>query len=218
VNAQAVRPALEAVDHLLLGVNDLQHGMAWFRKKTGVEAAVGGAHPGRGTHNALAALGGRHYLEIIAPDPAQPPDNLRMKLRELDEPRLITWAAATTDIDGLAKRIAAQGHIDAVPQDGSRSRPDGGVLQWRTLALSSELARPPIGPVPFFIEWAAGSAHPSQDAPKGCGLTAFRLEHPAAADLHAALAALGIEAVVRRAVDVRLIATLTTPKGEVELT
>lgn len=217
MSAHTGTSALAAVDHLLLGTSDLERGIAWFKEKTGVEAAIGGVHPGRGTHNALAALGGWQYLEIIAPDPAQPPENLRMTLLELDEPRLITWAAATTDIDGLAERLAAQGRTDAVPQGGSRTTPRGGRLRWRTLALASELARPPIGPVPFFIQWAAGCAHPSQDAPKGCRLAAFHFEHPAAADLRAALATLGIDAVVRPAAEIRLIATLTTPEGEVEL-
>ena len=205
------------LDHLLLGVDDLDRGIAWFADLTGVTAAVGGSHPGRGTRNALAALGGRQYLEIIAPDPAQPGDNLRMNLRSLREPRLITWAAATSDIDTLAKRIHEQFHFDATPQDGSRARPDGRVLKWRTLAIPSDFAESVANPIPFFIEWGHGSVHPSLDAPIGCELTAFEFEHPNAKGLEATLAALGITGIVRQAPMSRLVATIDTPRGRIVL-
>jgi glyoxalase-like protein len=206
------------LDHLLLGVDDLDRGIAWFAELTGVTAGVGGSHPGRGTRNALAALGGQRYLEIIAPDPAQPADNLRLNLRSLREPRPITWAAATSDIDTLAKRIHEQFHLDAIPQDGSRARPDGRVLKWRTLAIQSDFAESVVNPIPFFIEWGQGSVHPSHDAPIGCDLTAFEFEHPNAKRLEATLAALGITGIVRPAPMVRLVATIDTPKGRIVLT
>lgn len=216
MSAQRSVPALSALDHLLLGTNDLDRGIAWFEEKTGVRAAIGGAHPGRGTRNALATLQKRQYVEIIAPDPGQPPENLRMNLRSLTEPRLITWAAATTDIDGLAARISRQGRR-AAPRDGSRARPDGGVLRWRTLAIDTGLASAVVDPVPFFIEWGAGSAHPSEDAPKGCELTAFDFEHPDPRSVESALGTLGIDAAVRQAPEARLVATLTTRRGRVVL-
>jgi catechol 2,3-dioxygenase-like lactoylglutathione lyase family enzyme len=209
--------ALASLDHLLLGTSDLDRGIAWFEEKTGVRAAVGGAHPGRGTRNALAGLGG-HYLEIIAPDPAQPPESLQMNVRGLREPRLIAWAALATDIDALTKRIRQAGGSTAGPRDGSRARPDGRVLTWRTLAVYAGLADAQVDPVPFFIEWSRGSAHPSEDAPRGCAITSFELEHPNPARLQKTLATLGIDAAVRRGTHAALRAAIETPKGTVVLT
>ena len=74
-----------------------------------------------------------------------------------------------------------------------------------------------IEPIPFFIEWAADSLHPSQDSPKGCALRAFEIEHPNSAGVTALLAKLGIEAKVKPGEGVRLTATLRTPKGNARL-
>ncbi|MCI0657859.1 MAG: VOC family protein, partial [Acidobacteria bacterium] len=74
-----------------------------------------------------------------------------------------------------------------------------------------------VEPIPFFIEWAADSLHPSQDSPTGCALQSFEIEHPDPAGVIDALKGLGIEAQVKPARKVTLNATLKTPKGEVEL-
>jgi len=215
--AEQLVTAHAAVDHLLLGVSDLDRGIAEIERITGVKAAIGGSHPGVGTRNALISLGGKQYLEIIAPDPTQAAYNFHIDVRTLIQPRLITWAALTTDIGATAKQARESGYQIFGPRDGSRERPDGKVLKWKTLGVLTKFGFQSVEPIPFFIEWASDSAHPSQDSPKGCELEAFEIEHPNPVSVIGALKGLGIEAEVRQGKNVRLMATLKTPKGNVEL-
>ena len=214
----AAMPALSAVDHLLLGAADLDRGIRWVEERTGVRPAVGGTHPGRGTRNALLSLGGKRYLEVIAPDPAQTTYTFQIDVRTLKEPRLITWAAGSTDIDALARRAKTAGRNVIGPSDGSRARPDGTLLRWRTLGVPSALATNGVEPIPFFIQWAADSVHPSTDSPGGCTLTTFRIVHPNPAAVRAVLTAFDIDADVQAGSAAALHASLTTPKGTLALT
>jgi Glyoxalase-like domain len=201
------------LDHILLGVSDLERGIAWVEQRTGVRAAVGGVHPGRGTRNALFALGPRHYLEIIAPDPKQPGIGMYDRLSAMNEPRLFDWAVHTGDIAAAAKQAVAVGFAIDGPRDGSRARPDGKTLHWKSFNLKDDRG----GLLPFFIEWGRDSLHPSEDAPKGCTLKRFWLESPAEGKLARECKSLGLEVAVERADKARLRAVIATPKGEVEL-
>jgi hypothetical protein len=169
-----------ALDHILLGCNDLQRGIDFVFQHIGALAMFGGVHPGRGTQNALISLGepprqpsGR-YLEIIAPDPQQLGAPDIYGLQKLSEPRLVGWAVRPPDIQALANRLAAEGIAAEGPTPGSRKRPDGGLLQWKALRLKDDAS----GLLPFFIEWSADSPHPSASAPRGCHLDRFEILTP----------------------------------------
>ena len=214
---QRLIPATNAVDHLLLGTSDLDQGTAWVEKTTAVKAVAGGSHPGVGTRNALLSLGGKQYLEIIAPDPAQTAYNFQIEIRKLATPRLITWAAVATDIQAVAKRAREAGHQIFGPRDGARARPDGKVLKWKTMGVMNTLGVQGVEPIPFFIEWSADSLHPSQDSPQGCRLLSIELAHPDPSAVRQLLEKLGIAIEVKPANEARLRATVDTPKGKVVL-
>jgi Glyoxalase-like domain len=167
------------LDHILLGCSDLDHGIDFVEKHTGVRAAFGGVHPGRGTRNALLSLGERHYLEIIAPDPQQAGAPDHYGLLKLTEPRLVGWAAHPGDLDQFAKRLRNANIAFDGPNPGLRKRPDGRLLQWKTLNLKDDHS----GLLPFFIEWSADTVHPSVDAPAGCSMSGFGLITPSDSDL-----------------------------------
>lgn len=212
--ARAAAAALQ-VDHLMFGASNLDKGIGYLEQRTGVRATFGGQHPNRGTQNALLSLGSRQYLEIIAPDPAQAEvrgDRVDV-LRSLAEPRLLTWAAGTTDIQSVERRVVAAGYESGGIAPGSRKRPDAVLLEWRSFTAKGHDG----DVVPFFIEWSSASAHPATDSPKGCALLELRLEHPTPDTVNRLLEAMGLEIRATRGTLPRLLARLRTPKGEVEL-
>src|SRR5271157_1541943 len=167
------------LDHILLGSSDLDEGIAFVKKHTGVTAAFGGVHPGRGSRNALLSLGEKHYLEIIAPDPAQPGSPDHYDLRKLTAPRLVGWAAHPCDLNLFAARLRNANLAFDGPTPGSRKRPDGRLLQWKTLNLQDDQS----SLLPFFIEWSSDTVHPSVDAPPGCKILRFDFGAPNDAEI-----------------------------------
>jgi catechol 2,3-dioxygenase-like lactoylglutathione lyase family enzyme len=211
--AESEGPSL--LDHILLGAPDLQAGIDFVENRTGVRAAFGGVHPSRGTQNALLALGERHYLEIIAPDPAQPgvKNPLASNLHSLAEPRLVGWAAHPGSVTLFAEKLRAAGIKFEGPTPGSRKRPDGRLLQWQTLTLADADS----GLLPFFIEWGKDSVHPSVDAPKGCSLLNFAAETPDPEKLAATLKTLNLDLLVKKGEKPRLHAVISGPKGSLDV-
>jgi hypothetical protein len=205
----------EDVDHIMWGARDLDEGIAFIEAKTGVKAVFGGVHPNRGTRNALVSLGKGQYLEILSLDPAQPgvKDERTSELAQLNAPRILTWAAGTRDIEALDTRLRAGGFETSGVAPGSRAKPDGTLLKWKTLAVGGH----DHDLVPFVIEWDPSSTHPSADSPAGCAIQDLRLEHPDPAKINRFLEAMGLHVRASLGARPRVTALLSTPKGEVEL-
>jgi hypothetical protein len=129
-----------AVDHLVVGAAHLDEGVHWLAERLGVAPVPGGVHEGFGTRNALLGLG-TQYLEVLAPDPAQPDatSSLAESVRALEHPTLLTVAIAKHDL------------TNPVPM--SRLRPDGVLLHWELQFTETPL---------FFIDW--------KDSPRPSGL------------------------------------------------
>jgi hypothetical protein len=202
------------LDHILLGCNDLDKGIAFVKESTGVRAAFGGVHPGAGTRNALLSLGENRYLEIIAPDPKQPASADSRDLRKLEDPILVGWAAHPGDIEAFAARLKQEGIAATGPNPGSRKRPDGRVLHWKTLGLKDDAA----GLLPFFIEWNGDSLHPSVDSPQGCGLLTFEAFTPKPDELWRKATELRLDLPISEARGASLHAVIAGPKGQLDVT
>ena len=200
-------------DHLLWGAAALDVAIEALAERTGVRATPGGQHPDLGTHNAVATLGRKRFLELIAPDPTLQPGALAGRLAGRKAPALIMWAARTPSAAATAARAEAEGYQAAVIE-GHRRRPDGTVVRWTNVFVSGHGAGTLI---PFFVEWQ-GRSHPADDGAPGLRLQAFRAETPQAEALRAVLQALDVQLTVRDAPVARLVAVLDTPRGKIELT
>jgi hypothetical protein len=207
-----IREAKDAFDHILLGASDLDAGIRWVEERTGVRAKFGGSHPGGGTRNALVSLGSLHYLEIIAPDPAQAGAADTRDLRKLASPRIIQWAIHTEDIAAAKRAADAAGIKTTGPKPGSRQRPDGKLLRWQMLGIEENT---PL--VPFFIQWEPGSPHPSSDSPQLGTVKSLRFETPQPDELRRILHGAGIEADIRKSDSPRIVLAVQTAKGEIEM-
>lgn len=207
--------AVPTVDHLVYATPDLTRGAEELNDLLGVRASPGGQHLGLGTRNALIALGPDTYIEIIAPDPAQPapPIPRWFGIDELEHSRLVTWAAKGTDLEQLRASAARIGIPLGAVKRGSRRRPDGVELSWELTDPRASIAD---GVVPFFIDWGR-SPHPAQSATKGASLVALRAEHPDSHGVQRMLQQLGLSVTVESGTRAALIATIDCPRGRVEV-
>ena len=202
------------IDHVIVGVADLESGIADLERRTGVRAVIGGVHPGRGTRNALMSLGDGVYLEILAPDPDQAIDNeATRELRALAALTPIGWAVSANDESAIRSVLADAAIATSQPEPGSRAKPDGSILRWITFGydkLDDPLA-------PFFIIWASPELHPSRTSPGGCTLAAVQIATDGANMLARAVAPLKLNVSVAPGKGDSMRLSLSCPTGNVRL-
>jgi hypothetical protein len=198
------------IDHLVYACPDLDAAVAEIAGLTGVRPQQGGQHPGLGTHNALLSLGDRTYLEIIAPDPAQPGTGQQpFGVDRLTAPALRAWAAAPRDLDAAVRRARAEGFDYGDIVTRHRRTPGDGELSWRMTTYPHDGA---VEVIPFLIDWGP-ARHPAQTAPSGVRLTEFRILAPDPQQVIRRLRAAGIDLPVDHADTPALRAVLTGPQG-----
>lgn len=202
------------LDHFMWAAADLDAAVAAFERLSGVRAGIGGSHPGRGTRNALASLGPDVYLELIAPDPAQPlPGTPGGELLRLTRPCLNAFVAASRDLPAVQKAYAGCG-VETDLLDGGRKTPTGGFVRWKVLIPRGN----DFGAfAPLFIDWL-DSIHPAQVSTAGCRLAKFEVGHPDADRIATLWRALDLAVPLVRADHPCFGADLATPRGPLRLT
>jgi hypothetical protein len=145
------------IDHVLIAVADPRATAGRLRSHHGLTAVEGGRHPAWGTANWIVPLG-TSYLELLfVVDPLVAAAN-RFGRRVGEVAAMgggpFAWCVAPIDFEATIVRLG----LDPAP--GTRHRPDGRILSWRTAGLEVALDDPSR---PFFIEWqAAGTDHPGR--------------------------------------------------------
>lgn len=159
------------LDHLAVGAETLEEGVAWVEGKLGVQLRPGGQHAHYGTHNRLLGLAPGLYLEVIAKDPSASPTG-RPTWFDLDRfsgpPRLSNWLCRTNVLEAYA---------DIAGPAVALSR---GALTWET-TVPDDGSLPMQAGHPTLLRWGAGVRPPGVGLPEsGCTLRRLTVTHPQA--------------------------------------
>lgn len=210
-----MQPLFSVLDHLVYATPDLEATLRDIEDLFGVRPVAGGHHKAWGTRNALIALGPRMYLELFGPDPGQPGPAAPRPFG-LDTPsraRLASWVARADDLPAVVAAARREGLDLGEVQERSRERPDGSVLKW---TMTDPTKSREAGILPYFIHWG-DSPHPAASSPGGCTLVAIKARHPDAVRIRRLLRTLGLDLGVEPGSSPALVATIRTPKGDIDL-
>ncbi len=217
------------IDHLVIAGGDLDQLVEWFTQASGITPTPGGHHERLGTRNALVSLGDPSlgfapYLELIAPDPAQPPPS---GLRPFgidglgpNDVKLASFCVGTNDIEATMARLAESEAVPGPISEMSRLCPDGDLLEWRVAFPISDRQQ---GVIPFLIEWGPDTPHPAAGLAPGCTLSGITLQHPEPDFVSSAIEHLNLTADSAELIEVVsgqpaiISATVETPQGTLVL-
>ncbi len=215
---------LHYIDHIVVGVDDLQKGMAAIEEMTGVKPTYGGAHPYYGTHNALISLNNNTYLEVLAPNPEVSMNlfqwltnfkamYLRRILSRMHSLKPFLWAVGSEDLQVTATQIKKIGLKLSKPEPHSRKKPNGELLSWEGAFFAQGIKTD----LPFFISWDEAASSPAKDSPKGCKLIHFTVSTPNPDDLNKIVDNLSLPVSITQAQKVGIAFEFSSPKGNVKL-
>ncbi len=141
---------ITGADHFVLFVNALDGAIKTYRA-LGFDAPPGGEHPNTGTHNALVAFADGTYLEILAfkdtalAEKSSWREGVRMlRVRE----GFGAYVLGSNDLAHQVEQLRARQINIGDPTPGSRVRPDGQTVAWRSAMVDNSAT----GLMPFLIQ------------------------------------------------------------------
>src|SRR2546426_8642439 len=138
---------LTALDHIIIGVNNLEQAETVFSQKLGLAVTGGGVHPFGGTANRIVVIGDT-YLELITVrTPAEAQHSMLQRLAKGDG--YLNFVLASDDIEADSRAMRSRGVFVIGPTAGELRSPDGRVRGWsRTDVERAELTQH----YPFLIQ------------------------------------------------------------------
>ena len=135
------------LDHVVYAVPDLDEAAVRFREAFGLDSTEGGRHERWGTANRIVPLGDQ-YVELVAAVDETAAARTGFGRGVLERASagggLFTLAVVADDLDAVAERLGLE------IGSGSRTRPDGETLRWRSAGLDDPRREPWM---PFFLAW-----------------------------------------------------------------
>ena len=138
---------LTAIDHIIIGVNDLERATTVFSQQLGLAVSGGGIHPAGGTANRIIVIGDT-YLELItvrAPSEAEPGMLERLAKGE----GYLNFVLASNNIEADSMAMARRGVSIIGPTPGALRAADGRTRGWSR----TNIERPVLAQhYPFIIQ------------------------------------------------------------------
>ena len=207
------------LDHIVLGINDLDTGIDSLQQLTGVKAKFDGRNARQGTQSAVIGLGDKTYLEIVAPDPKADPEDIDPDLKTLILDRLqnfesltpFQWVIGTSNMVRTEAIASRAGSRFSELREGNRKRGWGKGYQWSWARID----RPESLVTPLFIHRDEDGKRPQDRAPDGCSLSLLQLNSRTFKSLHTLVAAMQMDAETVAAEQESMSFSLDCPTGEV---
>ena len=138
---------LTGLDHIIIGVNNLEHAARVFSEKLGLAVSGGGTHPTGGTANRIIVIGDT-YLELIAVrEPAEAQRSMLDRLAQGDG--YLNFALISDDIAQDSADMQRRGVKIVGPDAGALTSAEGRTRRWsRTNVERPDLAQH----YPFLIQ------------------------------------------------------------------
>jgi hypothetical protein len=137
------------IDHVVVGVRDLDVAAKRILEEYGLEAQPGGAHSGAGTANMIVPVGNDQFLELLTITDSRSRHPIVRWLGKLvlEEDRLLALVIEPDDLDATAERLGEP----TIEQD--RVYDDGRRVGFRLTGVAGLLG-PEV--LPFFVETTVG--------------------------------------------------------------
>jgi len=138
---------LTALDHIIIGVNDLEQATTVFSQKLGLAISGGGIHPSGGTANRIIVVGDT-YLELIGVrTPAEAQQSMLERLAKGDG--YLNFVLSSNDIEAETAAMVRRGVSVIGPKPGQLTAPDGHTRGW----ARTDVERPDLTQhYPFIIQ------------------------------------------------------------------